>query len=117
MSEIDPFMIQFALAVNLAREIRRSTCLEAVFFDPAFTAYDRRVIESEGNFSVMRMDEKCARAIDRPTLFYMPHCEAKLYDSLLRANWSVEQLSKMVCELRCAWLVALRHTEMVSLPL
>ena len=102
---------QFALAGLLAEEVfsntRRRAMQEggggggegkAFFFDPAFTAYDRRVIESnrDHRFIVMRENEQCARPTSKPTLFYMPHCEAELYDSLLRSNWNENQLSNLV---------------------
>eukprot|EP00873_Tetraselmis_striata_P030011 jgi/Tetstr1/450275/TSEL_037311.t1 len=39
---------------------------------------------------------RAARAVGRtPTLFYLPHCEAKLCNALLGANWSPDALSRM----------------------
>lgn len=32
---------------------------------------------------------------ETPTLFFMPHCEAILYDSLLRTNWQPLNLRRM----------------------
>ena len=89
---------QFALAVVLAEDLLRSDKLERVlFFDPAFTAYDRRVIEGANpKFCVMRENENCARTAFRKTLFYMPHCEAVLYNALLGANWDLERLPNLV---------------------
>ncbi|UPR01071.1 SRR1 domain-containing protein [Chloropicon primus] len=90
---------QFALAVLLAEEIRKTSSKfgQVLFFDPAFTAYDRRAIESESSeFRVLRENENCARRTSKKTLFYMPHCEACLYDSLLKANWTRSQLPNLV---------------------
>lgn len=89
---------QFALAIILTEELARATgrTRDVLFFDPAFTAYDKRVIESYENFFVMREDEHCARTTTKPTLFYMPHCEAELYHSLLKANWRLHQLPNLV---------------------
>lgn len=33
---------------------------------------------------------------DVPTLVYMPHCPRSLFDDLLRKNWSVEALKRLV---------------------
>ena len=37
---------------------------------------------------MLEEDEEGGRHVEAPTLFYMPHCEAVLYDNLLKANWS-----------------------------
>lgn len=52
-------------------------------------------------------------ALDYPTLLYMPHCDLRLYESVIRANWSLDGLSRILflsnsfgdyvdkCVLRC----------------
>jgi hypothetical protein len=40
-------------------------------------------------------DEAGARSVTAATLFYMPHCEAGLYDNLLAANWSRAALPRI----------------------
>ena len=37
-----------------------------------------------------------AYMLQEPTVAYMPHCDLQLYESLLRANWSPEQLPQLV---------------------
>lgn len=45
---------------------------------------------------VIQRDEQGRRVVEAPTIFYMPHCEAVLYDNLLRANWRPVALNQMV---------------------
>jgi hypothetical protein len=46
--------------------------------------------------ALIGFDEGGARAVgSTPTFFYLPHCEAKLCDSLLAANWTPEQLGNV----------------------
>eukprot|EP00898_Chlorokybus_atmophyticus_P002965 jgi/Chlat1/366/Chrsp10S01486 len=59
----------------------------AYIYDPVLEPVELQVAEELG-FTLIQEDESCGRAVDRPTLFYMPHCEAHLYDNLLRANWT-----------------------------
>ncbi len=93
---------QFALAVLLAEELRakhrggNDAVIPVLFFDPVFTALDREVIESYDGFSVLRDNENCRRAVgSKRTLFFMPHCHPDLYDHLLGANWTPEQLARL----------------------
>ncbi|KAF9612342.1 hypothetical protein IFM89_039060 [Coptis chinensis] len=44
----------------------------------------------------IEVNEQGRRQAVKPTMFFMPHCEAVLYDNLLRANWRPENLNKMV---------------------
>ncbi|XP_037474020.1 protein SENSITIVITY TO RED LIGHT REDUCED 1-like, partial [Triticum dicoccoides] len=37
--------------------------------------------------AVPSLDDGCGCRVEEPTLFYMPHCEASLYDALIAANW------------------------------
>ncbi|KAJ7632459.1 hypothetical protein FB45DRAFT_503949 [Roridomyces roridus] len=34
--------------------------------------------------------------LDSPTLLWMPHCDLDLYESILAANWTREQLSYVI---------------------
>jgi hypothetical protein len=35
-------------------------------------------------------------AVQRPTILYMPHCDLKLYENIIGANWSEEQLARII---------------------
>ncbi|CAA6669561.1 unnamed protein product [Spirodela intermedia] len=81
----EPPRLQFSLALLLRREMRSSADAVEVF-DPVLSAVECAAVEALG-CRVARLDDRGRRRVDRPTLFYMPHCEAALYDNLLAANW------------------------------
>ncbi|KAF2323759.1 hypothetical protein GH714_036846 [Hevea brasiliensis] len=64
-------------------------------FDPVLSATESRVLEVLG-CSVLSMNEHGRRRVTKPTIFYMPHCEAELYNNLLQANWGVDLLNCIV---------------------
>ncbi|KAJ3156136.1 hypothetical protein HDU86_004104 [Geranomyces michiganensis] len=47
---------------------------------------DQPVMEHFG-CSVIAKNERGARSVTKPTLFFMPHCGHILYDAVLRSNW------------------------------
>lgn len=63
-------------------------------FDPVFNSIDILVLK-HFQMHVIEENEDGHRPVQRPTFFYMPHCEGVLYDSLLAANWTVSQLSRL----------------------
>ncbi|KAL2337162.1 hypothetical protein Fmac_011608 [Flemingia macrophylla] len=64
-------------------------------FDPVLSATESRVLEALG-CSVMSVNEHGRREALKPTLFFMPHCEAELYNNLLQANWKLDLLKNIV---------------------
>lgn len=45
------------------------------------------------------VDEGGSRKVgNTPSMFYLPHCEAKLCNALLEANWDASQLSNVRCK-------------------
>uniref|UniRef100_A0A6J0PQG5 Uncharacterized protein LOC105056028 n=1 Tax=Elaeis guineensis var. tenera TaxID=51953 RepID=A0A6J0PQG5_ELAGV len=90
----DPPRLQFALAVLLRREFGPAVASVDVF-DPVLSATECAVVRALG-CTVVPMDEQGRREATVPTLFYMPHCEAALYDALLEANWRPSMLNRMV---------------------
>ena len=48
-----------------------------------------QVVESFGCLRIP-VSEACRRAVSRPTLFFMLHCDMAMYSNLLGANWGRE---------------------------
>jgi len=89
--------LQLALAELLMREHGLAAVAAAGgawTYDPVLGAGDRDILQRRG-LSVLSTDEAGARAVAHPTLFYMPHCEAVLYDNLLASNWSPTALPRL----------------------
>ncbi|TKW24316.1 hypothetical protein SEVIR_3G044700v4 [Setaria viridis] len=88
---------QLALAALLRRDFLPESA-SADLFDPVLSAVECAVAAELG-FSVPSVDDGCRRRVEEPTLFYMPHCEASLYDALLAANWDSPAQLRRVCVL------------------
>lgn len=89
-----PSRLQLALAVLLRRDLGPSVPSLEVF-DPVLSATECAVLAALGG-TVIPVDERGRRETSAPTLFYMPHCEASLYDGLLEANWRPSCLNRLV---------------------
>lgn len=89
----EPPRLQLSLAVLLKKGFSWIGDIEV--FDPVLSATETRVLEALG-CSVLSVNEQGRRQATKPTLFYMPHCEAQLYDNLLQANWAGELLNRIV---------------------
>ncbi|CAN0917032.1 Protein SENSITIVITY TO RED LIGHT REDUCED 1 [Linum grandiflorum] len=82
------------LSIALLMKTNFSWIGDVEVFDPVLSATECRVMEVLG-CSVLSVNEQGERRAAKPTLFYMPHCEAGLYNNLLRANWEVEALNRV----------------------
>ncbi|CAN6326507.1 unnamed protein product [Urochloa humidicola] len=89
--------LQLALAALLRRDLLPDAA-SADLFDPVLSAVECAAAAELG-FSVPRLDDGCRRRVKEPTLFYMPHCEASLYDALLAANWDSPTQLRHICVL------------------
>lgn len=85
--------LQLSLAILMKREL--SWIEEMEIFDPIITLTESRVLTSLG-CSVLSINENGRREAAKPTLFFMPHCEAELYDNLLHANWRADLLGRII---------------------
>ncbi|KAK1262486.1 hypothetical protein QJS04_geneDACA008917 [Acorus gramineus] len=86
-----PPRLQLSLAILLADRIGIG---RTEIFDPVLSSTECRVIEALG-CAVLSFNDCGRRAVHGPTLFFMPHCEAGLYDGLLEANWRPSRLNRM----------------------
>ncbi|KAE8648469.1 protein SENSITIVITY TO RED LIGHT REDUCED 1 [Cucumis sativus] len=85
--------LQLSLAILLKRKFSWIESLEV--FDPILSATECRLMESFG-CSVLSFNEQGRRCAEKPTMFFMPHCEAELYNNLLQENWKVGLLNHIV---------------------
>lgn len=73
---------------------------EIELFDPSFDSFDKEILLNfdKPRFKIIVENEYCARKLNSSssTLIYMPHLDKYLYNNLLGANWSPEDLSKLV---------------------
>ncbi|KAL6865395.1 hypothetical protein ACP4OV_016546 [Aristida adscensionis] len=89
--------LQLALAALLRRDLLPEAA-SADLFDPVLSAAECAAAAALG-FAVPGVDDGCRRRVGEATLFYMPHCEAALYDALLAANWESPAQLRRVCVL------------------
>ncbi|KAL3518666.1 hypothetical protein ACH5RR_021255 [Cinchona calisaya] len=89
----EPPRIQLSLAILMKRKFTWIGDVEV--FDPVISLTESKVLSALG-CSVLSFNEQGRRQASKPTLFFMPHCEAGLYDNLLQANWGVLMLNKIV---------------------
>ncbi|PQQ20894.1 protein SENSITIVITY TO RED LIGHT REDUCED 1 [Prunus yedoensis var. nudiflora] len=82
--------LQLSLAILLKRKFNWIGDIEV--FDPILSATESRVLEAL-ECSVLSINEQGRRQAEKPTMFFMPHCEAELYDNLLQANWEARLLN------------------------
>jgi hypothetical protein len=89
----EPPRLQLSIAMLMKRDFNWIGNIEV--FDPILSANESRVLEALG-CTVMSINKHGKREALKPTMFYMPHCEAKLYINLLRENWKPNLLKNMV---------------------
>ncbi|KAE8711957.1 Protein SENSITIVITY TO RED LIGHT REDUCED 1 [Hibiscus syriacus] len=84
--------LQLSLALLIKRKFSWIRDIEV--FDHVLSATESRVLEALG-CSILSVNEQGRREAKKPTLFFMPHCEAELYNNLLQANWGVDALNRV----------------------
>lgn len=84
--------LQTAFAMQVAAECGIA---EISFFDPATCESCGAVLQRLG-FAVERENANGAVQFEEGTALFMPHCPRFLYHNALAANWSPEQLQRML---------------------
>lgn len=56
------------------------------YYEPCMTSTEQSVLKNY-SFHVIDQNERGKRIVDRPTIFYMPHCPMRLYSNVVWANW------------------------------
>lgn len=93
IESFEPPRLQLSLAILMKR--RFDWIGEIEVFDPIISLTESKVLTSVG-CTVLSVNEQGRRQALKPTLFFMPHCEAELYDNLLEANWEVDKLNHLI---------------------
>lgn len=88
----EPPRMQLSLAILMKKKFDWVGEIEV--FDPVLSAIESKVLETLG-CSVLSINEQGRREAADPVLFFMPHCEATLYNNLLETNWKVDRLTKI----------------------
>ncbi|KAJ7982318.1 Protein SENSITIVITY TO RED LIGHT REDUCED 1 [Quillaja saponaria] len=89
----EPPRLQLSLAILMKKHFIWIGDMEV--FDPILSETESRVLEALG-CSVLSINEHGRRQALKPTMFFMPHCEAELYNNLLHANWKLNLLNNMI---------------------
>ncbi|KAL8171742.1 hypothetical protein V2J09_023546 [Rumex salicifolius] len=92
LESYEPPRLQLSLAILMKRKFDWIGDIEV--FDPVLSLTETRALEALG-CSVLSMNEQGRREACEPTLFFMPHCEAVLYNNLLEANWKEDRLANI----------------------
>ncbi|KAJ7779184.1 SRR1-domain-containing protein, partial [Mycena metata] len=75
-------------------EICKSTGIEhsnVSIYDPVFSEEDDALFRQLG-FCRLSENKASSHSLEATTILWMPHCDLDLYESVLAANWSREQL-------------------------
>ncbi|KAJ8551541.1 hypothetical protein K7X08_021556 [Anisodus acutangulus] len=88
----EPPRLQLSLAILMKRMF--SWIGEVEVFDPVISLAESRVLTAL-SCCVLTVNEQGRRQALRPTMFFMPHCEAELYDNLVDANWRPDLLNNI----------------------
>lgn len=72
----------------------KGEALQVQVYDPVLSDMDKQVIKDLGG-TILLAEEAMQHTCSEKTLFYMPHCDAALYNEVLESNWSIHQLSDL----------------------
>jgi hypothetical protein len=90
---LDHNHMQLSLAI-LLRE-RFQWVSDIVVYDPVLSPIERMAINAF-NCTCLSVNENGRRKVDKPTLFFMPHCPFDLFANVLEENWMPTNLNKII---------------------
>ncbi|KAI9064223.1 SRR1-domain-containing protein [Trametes sanguinea] len=64
-------------------------------YDPVFADEDLQLL-AQFRLTHLPENRRASYGLATPTVVFMPHCDLKLYENLLRANWSQENLPNVL---------------------
>ncbi|KAF8136392.1 SRR1-domain-containing protein [Boletus edulis] len=64
-------------------------------YDPVFTDADRQLFQTLG-MRYLDHNQGTEHSLNCPTILYMPHCDLRVYEQVIRANWTLEGLCNIV---------------------
>eukprot|EP01134_Creolimax_fragrantissima_P001161 CFRG1161T1 len=65
-------------------------------YEPILSEYERTLLQTEYGCEIIEQNEEGKRTISDTTIFFMPHCSARLYNNLLWANWGAHLWSQLI---------------------
>ena len=68
---------------------------DIVVYDPCVSPLEQKAI-SAFDCTFLPVNEYGRRTVDRPTLFFLPHCPAALVNNILSANWTTANLNRIL---------------------
>ncbi|RVW26709.1 Protein sensitivity to red light reduced 1 [Vitis vinifera] len=89
----EPPQLQLSLAILLKRKFSWIGDIEVL--DPILSVTEL-VCWKPWVVLFYQLMSKGRQQASKPTPFFMPHCEAELYDNLFQANWRTERLNNIV---------------------
>lgn len=96
---------------------------DIVVYDPSVPPVQQKAINAF-NCTFLSVNEYGKRTVERPTLFFIPHCPTGLIDNVLLANWTPTNLNKIIilCDsfkgikkdiYRIRYLLSLKHLQAI----
>ncbi|RDB24040.1 SRR1-like protein [Hypsizygus marmoreus] len=86
--------VQLAFLLEICDHLNIDRARVSVY-DPVFTDEDLSLF-TELQVQILTENKNAEYPVLRPTICFMPHCDMELYENILKANWSSEQLSNLL---------------------
>ncbi|KNC71404.1 hypothetical protein SARC_16055, partial [Sphaeroforma arctica JP610] len=87
------YQLAYALAVRKYLSLAPRTLM---IYEPVLSPLELEVLQQEYECEIIGVDEEAKRSVTDCTLFFMPHCSARMYNNLLWANWDAKSCAKLI---------------------